>query len=58
MSEEKKQEYLREIKGALNDVPESHCKEVVKSITHDIGVMAKAIQIVTSANTHEEEKVS
>lgn len=53
MSEEKKQELLAEIKEALNNVPEAHHKEVAKEITHDIGVMAKAIKIAATMRTAE-----
>jgi hypothetical protein len=49
MSEEKKKELLAEIKEALNEVPEEHRQETAKAITHDIGVMAKAIKIATAA---------
>jgi hypothetical protein len=34
------------IRSALSEVPEAHHAEVGKAIVHDIGVMAKAINIV------------
>ena len=48
MSEEKKQEVLNEIKDALKDIPEKYHKEVAESLTHDIGVTARAIRIAES----------
>lgn len=49
MSEEKKQEILGSIKKALSEIPEEHQADVGKSITHDIGVMAKAIKIANAS---------
>ena len=49
MSEEKKQEILDTIKGALSEIPEKYLADVGKSITHDIGVMAKTIGIVNAS---------
>lgn len=48
MSEEKKQEILGNIRDALRDIPEQYQADVSKSITHDIGVMAKTINIVNA----------
>ena len=48
MSEEKKQEILGCIHEALSEIPAQYQAEVMKSITHDIGVMAKTIDIVTA----------
>lgn len=45
MSEEKKQEILDDIKKALSDIPAKFHGDIGKAITHDIGVMAKAIHI-------------
>ena len=47
MSEKKKQEVLAQIHDALKEVPAEYRADVSKSITHDIGVMAKAISIAT-----------
>ena len=48
MSEEKKKEILDSIHDALREIPEQYQADVGKSITHDIGVMAKTIGIVTA----------
>lgn len=48
MSEEKKQEILGSIREALSEIPEQFQADVGKSITHDIGVMAKTIGIVNA----------
>lgn len=48
MSEEKKQEILKGIHEALSEIPEQYQADVGKSITHDIGVMAKTIGIVNA----------
>ena len=48
MSEEKKLEVLDSIREALSDVPDQYQADVGKSITHDIGVMAKTIGIVNA----------
>jgi hypothetical protein len=45
VSEKKKQEVLAQIHDALKEVPAEYRADVSKSITHDIGVMAKAISI-------------
>lgn len=45
MSEKQKKAVLDEIRSALSEVPEAHHAEVGKAIVHDIGVMAKAINI-------------
>ena len=46
MSEEKKQEILEELKEALEGVPEKYHEDVSKSLTHDIGVIARTINMV------------
>lgn len=48
MSEEKKNELLSEIHAALNEVPDKFQADVAKAITHDIGVMGKAISIANA----------
>lgn len=48
MSEEKKQEILDEIWDALDEVPDKYHEYVGRAITHDIGVMAKTIGIVSA----------
>ena len=48
MSEEKKQEILGKIHDALSEIPEQYQADVGRSITHDIGVMAKTIGIVNA----------
>jgi hypothetical protein len=45
MSKEQKTAILNEIRAALSEVPAEHHAEVGKAIVHDIGVMAKAINI-------------
>ena len=40
-----KEQVLKQIRDALNDVPVEHRAEVSKAIVHDIGVMARAISI-------------
>lgn len=49
MSEEKKQEILGSIHDALSEIPEKYQADVGRSITHDIGVMAKTIGIVSAS---------
>ena len=46
--EEKKQEILGSIREALSEIPEQFQADVGRSITHDIGVMAKTIGIVNA----------
>ena len=53
MSEEKKQEILDELKDALSDVPEKYHGEVCASLTHDIGIIKRAINMVENQNTAE-----
>ena len=48
VSEEKKQEILGSIHDALSEIPEQYQSDVGKAITHDIGVMAKTIGIVSA----------
>ena len=48
VSEEKKQEILCVIHEALSEIPEEYQADVGKSITHDIGVMAKTIGIINA----------
>ena len=48
VSEEKKQEILGKIHDALSEIPEQYQADVGRSITHDIGVMAKTIGIVNA----------
>lgn len=48
VSEEKKLEILDSIREALSEVPDQYQADVGKSITHDIGVMAKTIGIVNA----------
>lgn len=48
VSEEKKQEILSNIREALSEIPEQFQADVGRSITHDIGVMAKTIGIVNA----------
>lgn len=48
MSEEKKREILDSIREALSEIPEQFQADVGKSITHDIGVIAKTIGIVNA----------
>lgn len=48
MSEEKKQEILGSIHDALSEIPEQYQSDVGRAITHDIGVMAKTIGIVSA----------
>lgn len=49
MSEEKKQEYLSEIKESFSEIPEQYLPGVVRAITHDIGVMGAAIRIASGS---------
>lgn len=49
MSEEKKNELLGEIREALECIPEGFQADVARSITYDIGVMAKTISIAKAA---------
>lgn len=51
MSEEKKQEILGELKEALDSVPEQYHKNVAQSLVHDIGVIARTINMVESKPT-------
>lgn len=46
MSEEKKLAILDELKEALARVPEKYHKYVSLSLTHDIGVIARTIDMV------------
>ena len=46
MSEEKKVEILDELKEALSRVPEKYHEDVAKSLTHDVGVIARTINMV------------
>ena len=46
MSEEKKLEVLDELKEALSDVPEKYHEDVAKSLTHDVGIIARTIGMV------------
>ena len=46
MSEEKKLEILDELKEALAGVPEKYHEDVAKSLTHDVGVIARTISMV------------
>lgn len=46
MSEEKKQAILDELKEALAGVPEKYHEDVSRSLTHDIGVIARTIGMV------------
>lgn len=46
MSEEKKMEILDELKEALSGVPEKYHEDVAKSLTHDVGVIARTINMV------------
>lgn len=48
MSEEKKKEVLEELKEALAGVPEKYHEDVAKSLTHDVGVIARTISMVES----------
>jgi hypothetical protein len=47
MSEKEKKSILSEIKDALEEVPAELRREAAGAITHDIGVMAKAIKIAS-----------
>ena len=46
MSEEKQREILDELKEALAAVPDKYHANVSKSLTHDIGVIARTIDMV------------
>lgn len=46
MSEEKQQDILNELKEALEAVPEEYHAGVSKTLTHDIGVIARTIDMV------------
>lgn len=46
MSEEKKAEILNELKDALAGIPEKYHEDVAKSLTHDVGVIARTISMV------------
>lgn len=46
MSEEKKREILDELKEALEAVPKEYHADVSRSLTHDIGVIARTIDMV------------
>lgn len=46
MSEDKKQTILSELKEALEAVPEKYHAEVSKTLTHDISVIARTIDMV------------
>ena len=54
MSEEKKQEILDELKDALADVPEKYHSEVCASLTHDIGVIKRTINMVESQTAEKQ----
>ena len=45
MSEEKKAEILNELKDALAGIPEKYHEDVAKSLTHDVGVIARTISL-------------
>lgn len=47
MSEEKKQEYLDDIRESLNEVPEKYRANVVRAISHDISVMINTLRIIS-----------
>lgn len=51
MGEEKQQIILNELKQALESVPEKYHADVSKTLTHDIGVIAKTINMVESKAT-------
>lgn len=48
MSEETKFEALGNVNDALMAIPEQYRAEVSKSLTHDIGIIARTINMVTS----------
>lgn len=48
MSEEKQHEILEELKEALAAVPDKYHAHVSRSLTHDIGVIARTIDMVES----------
>ena len=50
MSEEKKQEILDELEDALAEVPDKYHREVSPSLTHDIGVIARTINMVANSS--------
>ena len=50
MSEDKKQEILKEIRDNLSKIPDRYQADVGRSIVHDISVMAKTIGIVSANN--------
>ena len=45
MSEDKKQEILKEIRDNLSKIPDRYQAEVGRSIAHDISVMERTIRI-------------
>lgn len=47
MPEEKKVTILGELKEALQDLPEQYRAAVAKSLIHDIGIIARTIDMVT-----------
>lgn len=48
MSEEKKVEILEELNDALEGIPEEYHASVAKTLTHDIGVIARTIEMMTN----------
>ena len=48
MSEEKKSEVLESVSTALEAIPEEFRASVSKSLTHDIGIIARTIDMVTT----------
>lgn len=56
MSEEKKQEYLDELKCALADVPQKYHGEVCASLTHDIGIIKRTINMVENQSDAEKTR--
>ena len=50
MSEEKQQAILSELKAALDAVPEKYHADVSKTLTHDIGVIARTIDMVNGCH--------
>ena len=48
VSEEKKSEVLESVSTALEAIPEEFRASVSKSLTHDIGIIARTIDMVTT----------
>ena len=48
MNESKNITGLDKLKEALLEVPEEHRADVVKSLAHDLGVIARTIQMVVN----------